>query len=528
MEKIYSNDDKTKAEQSMDAAISSVTSLELTSALKISKIGVERQREYRVRQKQKISSKPKKKTKTPAERQREYRLRRKQKMLSNLKKKIKSLAERQQEYRLRQKQKLLNNPEQKKKFLEKKIEYQRQYRLKKKLEKAQKINGDKPAIKIKANYQREYRLRTKFRPQLYSSSEIPTAKPKKEAKEQMQNVIEFRKLKRVQQNPTEDHNINEIYQLKSQPIPTLHFGENRIQQISNQDLDSFEFNELMQPQDSYEGDYGEHLDTVIKGKHIDNENHFNTNEKSPAEHDSSHLIISYCSHKSVHNLFNKTFVKYSFGHVCNICAHQRCPKDVKNGKFDGENVLKQITKEIGCARLSIRVRAPITVVAAVLLCALIGCWSRDHVQLYRQYSEDNVVMKTEGQTDDVMIKQELDIGPTVLQPKTTSCMLRMQTMMEVAGSNFQQCPMRPRRCYRGPRVRREVLAERPKPVTPATHSDVKDCRGIHVTVKVEFDSDGVIAHQGLNSKDAGAWECSVTNTGVSVKDVLTNSGSLQQ
>lgn len=79
-------------------------------------------------------------------------------------------AERQRAYKLRQKQKILNNPEEKRKILEKKLEYQRQYRLKKKLKKTQNINEDKPIKKSRADYQREYRLRKKLKAKLNSGS----------------------------------------------------------------------------------------------------------------------------------------------------------------------------------------------------------------------------------------------------------------------------------------------------------------------------------------------------------------------
>ncbi|GBP89099.1 Zinc finger protein 233 [Eumeta japonica] len=367
-----------------------------------------------------------KKSKTQAERQ-DYRLRQKQKILSNPDGKMKTQAQRQREYRLRQKQKILNNPEQKKKTSQKKIEYQRQYRLKKKLKKAQKINGNKPAKKTRADYQREYRLRKKLRTQLNFTSvviiprqeagpswylppvttapltsscpdtesiitqhervidtgELPTAKPKKVSKAQLENVIEVGKSKKMHRYPTEHHNINEICPFMSQTIPTPNLPDNTMQQILNHHMENIKFDKLMQHRDCCDDGDGKHLEPNIDVEHIKNQD--STYEELPLEYDFNHANISYCSHQSVHKLFYETFAKNSFArNVCDVCAPPRCP-DLKNGKPNEKNLLRQITK-------------------------------------------NRFVIKEEGKIEDIMIKQELYIGPSELQPKTVPCPLPSQTL----------------------------------------------------------------------------------------------------
>lgn len=267
-------------------------------------------------------------------------------------------------------------------------ERQREYRLRqKKLKEAQNINGDKPAKKSRADYQREYRLRQKLNAKLNSGSaemiprqeagpsgylapvttaqltpsspdagpiiiqheavietvELPTANRKKKAQEQLENVSKVRKLKRVQQYPTGDHNFDEICQLPSQPILTPHLPNDEMRQISNQHVENLDFDELMQPQDFYDGDDGEHSVSAIEDEHIENEDDFNMEEESLSKDDSSHPYIGYRLHQSAHKLFKKMFVNNSFGHVCNVCDRLWFLKDLKSGTPDEENLLKQIT-----------------------------------------------------------------------------------------------------------------------------------------------------------------------------------------
>lgn len=152
-----------------------------------------------------------------------------------------------------------------------------------------------------------------------------------------------RQLNRLEQRSTEVDNFDEIRQLPSQSIQSPYLSNDEIQQVLNQQIENRDFNESIQPQNLHDGDDGEYAESVIEDEQIDNEDDFNLDEILLAEDNSSHPYSGYRLHQSAHKLFQKMFVENDFGHVCNVCDRLWFLNDLKTGRLEDENLLKQIT-----------------------------------------------------------------------------------------------------------------------------------------------------------------------------------------
>ncbi|KAH0561024.1 hypothetical protein KQX54_016145 [Cotesia glomerata] len=245
----------------------------------------------------------------------------------------KTQAIRQREYRLRMKEK--SGPKKQKEDRPAKksaAERQRECRLRKKLRANQNINAesnsDVTEILPRQDAGPSNYLTSVTTAQVVPSSPddgpvithhevvietAPVSTKKRQNVQQHESVSDVYKKKR-KPNQTRNLNFDEICQLPSQPILTPRLLTNEM--------------EILQP---------------AENEFIENEDNINMSEESTSEPNSSLPYRSYQTHKSAHKLFKKKILQNSFGHACNVCDRLWFLEDLKCGSADEEILLKRIT-----------------------------------------------------------------------------------------------------------------------------------------------------------------------------------------